>query len=89
MNSFAFLAAVVMAGLLVSAFRSTSNLKAKLAGKTGSKPLVSKGFGMLIMLAQVSELLKAVEHASLVSIAASLIMLAIWQAVKTGTEDNL
>ncbi|MBI5530492.1 MAG: hypothetical protein HY918_03250 [Candidatus Doudnabacteria bacterium] len=48
-----------------------------------------QAMGLMIVCAQISELLKVIEHVSLVNVVAALFLLAIAAAAKSGTEGEL
>jgi len=51
--------------------------------------VLPQAIGLLVLTAQVSELVKVVEHVSMVNIVAALFLLAIVLATKSGTESEL
>jgi hypothetical protein len=86
MNPLVLLGTVVVVSLLL-ARRQNSRLP-KLVGKPG-RHYFPKAISVLILTAQVSELVKVVEHISIVNIFASLMLFVILVATKTGTEGEL
>lgn len=54
----------------------------------GRKPLLPKAVHVLIIATQLYELMLVIEHASLVTLAAALLLLAVVTASKSGTEDH-
>lgn len=89
MNSLLFLC-VGAAVLVVAAVKNNSRLHSvlkKRAGKTGQ--MLPQAISMLIITAQISELVKVVEHVSVVNVVAALFLLAILAATKSGTEGQM
>jgi len=64
-------------------------LQAVLAKHKTKTQYLPKAIGMLMMTAQVSELMRVVEHITIVNLAAALLLLAIIVATKAGTEEEL
>jgi hypothetical protein len=89
MTSTFFLLAGIAAVMLFGAFKQTSQLKAKLVKKLPPAQYLPKAISLLLVTAQVSELVKMVEHISIVTVAASLLLLAIVIATRSGTESQL
>ncbi len=88
MNSLLFLAigAVV---LVIFAAQSSSKLRGIIAKHSVKASLLPQAITLLVLTAQVSELVKVVEHVSPINIAAALFLLAIVAAAKSGTESDL
>jgi hypothetical protein len=88
MNSLLFL--MVFAGLLlILAMRNNKQMRKVIKQHSSKTTLVSQAITMLVIGAQLSELLKVLEHVSLVDVAASLFLLAMLAATKSGTESEL
>jgi len=88
MNSFMFLmvgAVVLVFGTVQSSSKFHRVLK-KHSGKVGYLP---RAISMLVVTAQVPELVRVVQQASFVHIATSLFLLAILVATRSGTESEL
>ncbi len=76
----------LVAGLaLVWLFR----LKTGKDSKAGKRSVVPEAVGVLVMSAQISELVHMVEHITVVNLAAALLLLAVVVAYKTGAESEL
>ena len=75
--------AVVM---LVGARSETQQLKATLVRKLPPTQYLPKAVSMILIAAQVSELLKMVEHVTIVHVVAALLLLTIVVASRSGTE---
>lgn len=82
------LMAIVVAAVLGAAASHTGKTAKVLRQKTAAQ-YAPKMVSMLIITAQISELLKAVEHASFVNVAAALMLLAILLATRSGTENGM
>lgn len=83
-----FLAGLAMA-MLLGAKAQTKALKAQLVKKLPPAQYLPKAISMLLIVAQASELLKMVEHVSIVNVSASLLLLTIVIASRSGTESGL
>lgn len=83
-------ALVLMGGLallmLLGVRGETKRLKVSLAKKLPQTQALPKAIGMLLIVAQISELLKMVEHATIVHVATALLLLAIATATRSGPE---
>ena len=87
MNSLLFLC--VGAGVLVlAAVKSNAKLHNALKRHSSASWYLPQAISMLIITAQVSELVKIVEHVSIVNVAAAMLLLAIMVATKSGTEGE-
>ena len=73
---------------LLASMRESQKLHGFLEKRAGKSQVVPKAITMLIMTAQVSELVKVVEHVSIVNVSAALMLLAIIIATKSGTEHG-
>ncbi len=88
MTSILFL--TVSAGvMLVLAARNSQRLRQSLKSFSGKTQVLPQMIGLLIIAAQVSELVKMFEHISIVNVTAALLTLAIVTATKSGTGDEL
>lgn len=83
-----FLLAVVAALLLVGALKHTGKVKTVLQKHAAVSHYLPKAVSALILTAQVSELVRVVEHVSIVNVTAALLLLAIIAGAKTGTEGQ-
>jgi hypothetical protein len=88
MGALLFLLGIVAVVVIWSAARATSKINRFVAKRLGHTPFISKTIGLLIVTAQVSELVRAIEHTSIVSITAALLLLAIVVATRSGTEGK-
>lgn len=87
MNSFLFLA--VAAGIIIlAAARESKNTQALLKKYSGKVTALPKAISVLVLTAQLSELLKMLDHATIVNVTGSLFLLAILAAAKSGTEGD-
>ena len=87
MNSLLFLA--VTAGIVVlAAARSNAKVRAVLKKHSGKVNVMPRAISALILTAQLSELLKMLDHATIVNVTGSLFLLAILAAAKSGTEGE-
>lgn len=84
-----FLMAVAVVVVVGSAARGTSRVKALLSRNLPKTAVLPKAVSMLVVAAQITELVKAVEHVSIVNVTAALLMLAIVAAAKSGTEGEM
>jgi nitrate reductase gamma subunit len=77
--------------LLVVAFsvKLTKTSLTEIADSSKMHNVLPKAVSVLILTAHASELIKVVEHASIVNITAALILLAIVVAGRSGTENQL
>ncbi len=83
-----FLMLGVAAVALASAQKSTNRLRSKLVKKAPAKRL-HLTLTALILTAQVSELVKMIEHLSVVTVVSALFVLALALATTSGTEGEL
>ncbi len=72
--------------MIVSSVRDNAKLKNALSKHSGNHRYLPRAITILVMATQVSELLKALEHISIVNIVAALFLLAIVVASTSGTE---
>jgi hypothetical protein len=84
-----FLLAGLAAVMLFGALKQTKQLKAKLVKKLPPAQYLPKAVSLLLVTAQISELVKMVEHISIVTVAAALLLLAIVLATRSGIETDL
>jgi hypothetical protein len=84
-----FLLVCIAAVAALSAIKQHGKLQAVLAKRKATTQYLPKAIGMLVLTAQVSELVRVVEHVTIVNLAAALLLLAIIVATKTGTEGEL
>ena len=71
------------------AFKQTGSLKLQLAKHAKKAHVISKGVSMLMIAVEFSELLRVIEHTSIVTVFAAAFMLAIIVASKSGTESEI
>ena len=83
---FLLVAAII---LVVFAMRESNKFRAMLQRKPTTISLLPKAVTLLVITAQVSELLKIIEHVSAMHVAVALFLLAIISALKSGTESEL
>jgi hypothetical protein len=83
-----FLMGIVAVVALLSSVGHTNKLHRFLNKRAMGTQVVPKAITMLVMTAQVSELVKVVEHVSIVNVSAALMLLAIIIATKSGTENT-
>ena len=87
--SFLSLMAVVAIVFVAGAFSHTSKIKTALQKHASVSHYLPKAVTALILTAQVSELVRVVEHVSIVNFTAALLLLAIVVATKSGTEGEI
>jgi hypothetical protein len=81
---------MVAAGLLVVlAARESKKLRRAVAGKKSNTRLLPQVISLFVVSAQVSELLKVLDHATLMNVATALFLLTILAAGKSGTKNEL
>jgi hypothetical protein len=81
---------IVAAGLfVVLAARESKKLRKALAKHQNKTRVLPKAVGLFVICAQVSELLKTLDHATITNVAATLFLLAILAAGKSGTQNEL
>lgn len=81
--------AMVALGVLAVSFWHNQKLHRFLAKRKTQKGYLPTVVTTLVMTAQLSELVKAVEHVDLVHISAAVMLLAVIVAGKSGTEHEL
>ena len=84
-----FLLVGIAVVMLVGARSQTKQLKALLVKKMPPTQYLPRAISMLLVTAQVSELVKMVEHVTIVHIVASLLLLTIVIATRSGTEPEM
>lgn len=78
----------LMAVLLVAlAMRETRKIKLALGKGKKSASLLPKAISMVLVAAQLSELLKLLEHAGIAHVALGLMLLAVSLAARSGAEE--
>ncbi len=86
-------ALILMAGLaavmLVGARKETKQLQATLAKRLPPAQYLPKVVSLALVVAQISELLKMIEQASIVHLAATLLLFAIAMAGRSGIEGQM
>jgi hypothetical protein len=81
---------IVVAGLLVVlAARESKKLRKVLAKHKGKTQKLPQVIGLFVITVQVSELLKTLDHVTLTNMVATLFLLAILAAGKSGMENEL
>ena len=81
---------ILGAGVLVlAAIRNNKKLHIALAKHHKQNRFLPQAVSLLIISAQVSELIKVVEHVTIVNVAAAIFLLAILVATRSGTESEL
>lgn len=87
-----FLLLVAMISL-ISAFVSTNQAKeylAKLKSKTKPSIAIPKAIGMLIVVSELSELARTIEHLTVLGVITTILLAGIWLGSRSGTiEDGL
>jgi len=89
MPTILFLLAGIVAVMLLGARNETKRLQASLIKRMPPAQYLPKAISLLLVTAQVSELAKMVEHVTIVHVAASLLLLTIVIAARSGTESEL
>lgn len=81
---------ILAAGLfVVLAARESKKLRKALTKRPSKSRLLPKVISLFVVSAQVSELLKTLDHVTITNVAATLFLLAILVASKSGTESEL
>lgn len=79
----------LVAGVMVLfAMRQSASVKAIIKNHSAKISVLPKAVSVLILVAQISELVKMLDHVSIVNVTASLFLLAIMSAAKSGTEGQ-
>jgi hypothetical protein len=89
MNLFLIFLGAAAFGILFVGFKATKATNHKVLQKTGRLTLASRAVSMLVLVAQATELVRVVEHASIVTVTAALLLLAVIVASKSGTNSEL
>ncbi len=88
MATFVLLVGLVVLIMLVSAIRDTNKVKAVL-NKTHARTHLPRMVTTLIIAVQFNELIKVVEHVSIVHMVGAALILAVVLATKGATEGEL
>jgi hypothetical protein len=88
MDSLLFLGTTVVV-LVLWSLQSSSKLHQALGKHADKTKLLPHAFSMLIISAQISELLKVIEHASVTNVVGAFFLLAIIAATRPGTQGEL
>lgn len=88
MENLLFLAFALAASALVSAVRNTANISSFLVRKFAKRQMLPKAVTTLMAAAQLSELVRIVEHVSIVHVVGAIMLLVILLAAKTGTGEE-
>src|SRR5690348_3424956 len=83
-----FLIAGIAVVMLLGSYRHTKQLKDELLKKVPTTQYLPKTISMLLLTAQVSELLKMIENTTIVTVSAALLLLAIVAATRSGTNPT-
>jgi len=86
MDSLLFLG-LVAGAMLLFAVRQNTKVRAKLSRHAKKLGFLPKAISVLILVAQLTELLKMMDHLSIVSATGSLFLLAIMGATKSSAEE--
>lgn len=85
-----FLLLAAAAGvIMVAAVRNNAKIHNALKKHTKTSHFLPQAISMLVISAQVSELIKVVEHVTLLNVVAAVFLLAILAATRSGTESEL
>lgn len=84
-----FLMAGIAAVMLFGAQAQTRQLRAVLVKKVPPAQYLPKAVSLALVTAHISELVRLVEHASIVHIAAALLLFAMVMATRSGNESEL
>jgi hypothetical protein len=86
-----FLAILLGAGAVAALIGSISHTKstAKALGHLSASRQLPQAVNTLFAIAELTELTRVVEHVTMVHIVATLLVFAIWQAAKSGTENTI
>ena len=87
MNSLLFLAIAAVV-LILAAARNNMKVRAVLKKHSGKTNMLPQAISVLVLTAQLSELLKMLDHATIVNVTGSLFLLAILAAAKSGPEGD-
>ena len=81
--------AVAAGVMLLAAVKNSAKVRQVLNQHSGKTRYLPQAISMLVLTAQVSEMMRVVEHVSVVNVVAALFLLAIAVAAKSGTESEL
>ncbi len=84
-----FLFAGVALVMVLGAKSETKHFKEALTKKLPPTQFLPRIVSMALIAAQVSELLKMIEHISIVNVVATLMLFSIVMATRSGTEGQL
>ncbi len=87
MTSSLFLLGIVAVVIFGSVFVNTAKVKTFVSNKTHTR-YIPKAISMLLLTAQISELVRVVEHVNIVNLSAALLLLVIVVATKSGIEGE-
>jgi hypothetical protein len=73
---------------LIGAIKDTGKVQ-RTVKIVATKTKLPRMFGMLLMVVQVGEFARAVEHLSPIHIAATLLLFALWLGMRSGTESEM
>ena len=85
------LVGIVAVGLIVAAgvyLHARANVNPTVA-KKAFKTHIPRAISALILTAQFSELVKVVQHVSIVNFSAAVLLLAVLAATQSGTEEGI
>ena len=88
MDSLLFLS-LAAGAITIAAVRNNRKLHAVVQKRVGQKTLLPQAVSLLVITAQIPQLLRMLEHVSLTQVVASLFLLAIVVATRSGTESEL
>ena len=83
-----FLIGTIAIVALLASVKHTGKLRSFLQKKAAPAQILPRAITMLVLTAQVSELVRVIEHVSVVNVTAALMLLAIIVATKSGTESE-
>lgn len=88
MNSLLAVLGLLAIVLVIAAARDSHKLRGALQKHSSKLSMLPQAISMLLVTAQLPELVRMVGQISPVNIAAALLLLAITAAVKSGTENE-
>lgn len=89
MTAFVFVLGLAAVATIVGGKLQTRYATRALSYQNKSAKLFPKGLAMLLIVGHLSELLQAVQHASIVHLAIALFLRVGWKASTTGSENEL
>jgi hypothetical protein len=89
METFLFLMVGIAVVMVWASQRNNARLHKHLAKRYREPHFLPQAISLLILTAQIGELVRVVEHTSLVTVSAALLLLAIVVAARSGTEGEL